>query len=119
MKLALCGAVQISEKPFASLKYRQSTEDWLRLLSTVSVSPASPESFMSSNVCLWLLPLSVDAGLCQSVVHDAKGTHPPRESVLPGAGATLARVSDGHLGKLLLHDGQVYLQAVIDIKKTT
>lgn len=82
-------------------------------------SPAFPQSFTSSTMCLWLPSLSVHTGLCQSVVHDAKGSHPPWESVLLGAGARLARIPNGHLGKLLLHDGQVYLQAVTDIKEST
>lgn len=84
--------------------------------STVSIfspySTCSPTfSVLWKKVSQRCLPLSVHAGLCQPVVHDAKCSHPSRESVLTGSGAGLARMPDGHLGKLLLHDGQVYLRA--------
>lgn len=45
-----------------------------------------------------VLPLlSVHAGLCKAVVHDAEGSHTPGESVLTRAGAGLTRMPDGHL----------------------
>lgn len=45
-----------------------------------------------------VLPLlSVHAGLCEAVVHDAEGSHTSGESVLTRAGAGLTRVPDGHL----------------------
>lgn len=71
-------------------------------------------SYIKDSCCF---PLSVHASLCQPVVHDAEGADPSRESVLPRAGAGLARVPDGHLRKLLLHNRQVHLQDRIYIKR--
>lgn len=73
---------------------------WTRPLSLFA-------SYIKDSCCF---PLSVHASLCQPVVHDAEGADPSRESVLPRAGAGLARVPDGHLRKLLLHNRQVHLQ---------
>lgn len=78
---------------------------------------------LSAFCILWkgftLPPLSVHARLCQAVVHDAKGSHPSWESILTWTGAGLARVPDGHLRKLLLHNSQIHLRAGEEIKKST
>ena len=55
--------------------------------------------------------LSVHAGLCQAVVHDAQGPDTTGEAVLPRAGPRRPRVSVGHLRQLLLHEGQIHLLA--------
>lgn len=55
-------------------------------------------------------PLSVHARLRQAIIHDAQSADASREAVLTWTGVGLARVPDGHLRKLLLHNSQVHLQ---------
>lgn len=84
------------------------TDDHINLALLVHLIVCSR---LRSPIQIFIGPLlSVHAGLCEAVVHDAEGPHPSRESVVTRAGAGLTRVPDGHLRELLLHNGQIDLQ---------
>lgn len=73
------------------------TLTWLlRSCNWLSVAVISAPTVSRSNRSVLPL-LSVHAGLCKSVVHDAEGSHTSGESVLTRAGAGLTRVPNGHL----------------------